>query len=119
MAKTMEYINSANKRYELATTRKEKYLIAKETGCKGQYVLKELPDHDKLLDTPVEPMHLIKNIAEHLIRLVTGIEDSVKVREEEKLHNRFRTAWVKKTKNKIKLPNAPFRLTKIELQIAK
>ena len=58
--------------------------------------MKALPDHDKLLDTPVEPMHLIKNIAEHLVRLVTGIEDSVKVREEEKLRNRFRTAWVKK-----------------------
>ena len=59
--------------------------IALETGCKGTYALRRLPNHDRYLNTPVEPMHLIKNIVEHIVKLLSGVEDSIKVRAEEKI----------------------------------
>ena len=34
-------------------------------------VLQTLSHHDHFLNTPVEHMHLIKNIVEHIVRLVS------------------------------------------------
>lgn len=39
-------------------------------GCKGPYSLRRLPFHDRYQNTPVEPMHLLKNIAEHIVKLL-------------------------------------------------
>ena len=79
-------------------------------------MLQTLSNHDRYLNTPVEPMHLIKNIVEHIVRLVSGAEDSHKVRREEKSRGRFSGAWVAHKKNQ--LPSAPFRLTFDEVKIA-
>ena len=114
--KDMAYVDRANKRYESARTVICRRDIAQETGCKGQYALRKLPHHDRILSTPVEPMHLVENIVEHLVRLMTGAEDSKKVRNEEKLRDRFHSSWCKKGKSD--LPPAPFRLTPSELKLA-
>ena len=53
--KTMEYIDNANGKYIAAETQKEKEL-AKESGCKGSYTLRALPGHDRILNTPVDPI---------------------------------------------------------------
>ena len=70
------------------------------------------------MNTPVEPMHLIKNISEHLVKLLSGIEDSVKVRREEQERKRFRHAWVKHGHENEALPSAPFSLSVDELALA-
>ena len=114
--KTMEYVDKANKRYESAKTRSKKKEIAQETGCKGRYALRKLPYHDRFLNTPTEPMHLIKNVVEHIVRLIAGGEDSDKVREEERVRRRFRSSWV--AEGQTQLPPAPFRLTAHERKIA-
>ena len=44
--------------------------MLQEVGCRGPYSFRKLPFYDRFLSTPVEPMHLIKNISEH----VTGYE---------------------------------------------
>lgn len=80
--KTQAYVDEANERYERAASKEKKTQIAQETGCKGTYALRKLPNHDRILGTPVEPMHLIKNIVEHVVRLITGSEDSHKVQQE-------------------------------------
>ena len=67
-------------------------------------------------------MHLIKCIGEHIVKLICGAEDSVKVRGEERARIRFPTSWVtedivcSKKQRKIILPPAPFRLTKSEIK---
>ena len=61
-------------------------------------------------------MHLIKNIAEHIVGLISGSEDSFKVRHEEEQRNRFPTSWV--CSDSSQLPPAPFRLQKEDLKIA-
>ena len=81
--KNMKYVKKANERYEAAQTAIKKKLIAQKTGCKGCYTLERLPYHDRILNTPTEPMHLIKNVVEHLVQLLTGREDSENVRKEE------------------------------------
>ena len=77
--KTMEYVDKANARYSAASTEQDRKELAQETGCKGSYSLRKLPLHERILNTPVEPMHLIKNIVAHCIDLITGNEDSYKM----------------------------------------
>ena len=57
-------------------------------------------------------MHLIKNISEHLVRLISGIEDSRRVREEERLRNCFESSWITTS---TQLPPAPFSLLKDQI----
>lgn len=73
-------IDESIKRYESARVGAEHKAIARETGCKGNYALRKLPNHDRFLNTPVEPIHLIKNIVEHVVCLLSGLEDSYKVK---------------------------------------
>lgn len=73
-------IDESIKRYESACVGAEHKAIARETGCKGNYALRKLPNHDRFLNTSVEPIHLIKNIVEHVVCLLSGLEDSYKVK---------------------------------------
>lgn len=104
--KTMKYVDEANARYESASTQKDKNELSQIDGCKGSYALRNLPHHDRLLNTPVEPMHLIKDIVEHIVRFIAGVGYSVKVRKEEKSCGRFPMSWI--TKEQEKLPAAVF-----------
>ncbi len=63
-------------------------------------------------------MHLIKNLGEHVVHLISGLNDSHKGRAEEKARNRFRSTWVDADRTSQSLPPAPFRMTKEERQIA-
>lgn len=92
--KTTAYISAANAAYTATSSSRDRCVLAQKNGCKGSYALQKLPLHDRILSTPVDPMHLIKNIAEHCVRLLTGVEDSLKVRNEEKSRGRFKAAWV-------------------------
>ena len=73
-----------------------------------------LEHHNRVLNTPVEPMYLIKCISAHIVKLISGREDSVKVRNEEKKQLRFRSSWPIEVQvvssSKTILPSAPFRL---------
>ena len=114
--KTTDFVGMANCEYETSLTSAEKKRIAQRTGCKGSYSLRRLPFHDHLLDTPVDPMHLIKNIVEHTVNLVAGREDSSKVRKQEQECMRFSSAWMKEGSNL--LQKAPFALSKEEIVLA-
>ena len=80
--------------------------VARKSGCKGTYALRQVPGHDRVLMTPVEPMHLVKNIAEHIVHLISGIKDSRKVWLDEQARGRFSLAWV--VPNSRQLPPVPF-----------
>lgn len=49
----MEYVDYYNKRYDEAITQEER---------------------NRITDTPVDPMHLFKNIGEHLVQLISGVK---------------------------------------------
>ena len=115
--KTMAYIKAANRKYTAASTKKEKSKQIKKNGCKGTCVLQKLPYHDRFLDTPVEPMHLIKDISEHIVRLLAGAEDSIKVRREEQSRRRFSLSWPTDSTRNL-LPAAPFTFSREELKTA-
>ena len=69
------------------------------------------------MNTPIDPMHLIKNIVSHCVNLLAGNEDSHKVREEEKSRQRFPTSWVEDISQR-KLPPAPFCLSNDDKALA-
>ena len=73
----------------------------------------KLPLHERIFNTPVDPMHLVKNITEHCVKFISGSEDSYKVRQEESARNRFRSSY--STENSKKLPPAPFALKRDEV----
>lgn len=114
--KDQAYVDKSNKSYDNAQGTGRKNAIARQTGCKGNYALRRLPNHDRHLNTPPEPMHLLKNIVEHIVCLLSGLQDSHKVREEERVRGRFRDTWVKEQTSI--LPSAPFRLDAAELATA-
>ena len=57
--------------------------MAKGTGCKGSYVLMNLPHHNRIKQVFPDAMHTIKVVIEHIFNLITGKEDSKKVRKAE------------------------------------
>ena len=120
--KTMNYVDSVIGKLTAASSNNERKQIVRQSGCTGVYSLRKLPNHDRYLNTPVEPMHLIKNIAERVVKLLSGETDTVKVRMEEKQRNRFRSSWTtvitENGKEKIYVPPAPFSLQKNEIDIA-
>lgn len=120
--KTMAYVDTQNAKLTAASTVAERKSIIRESGCKGPYSLRSLPHHDRFLNTPVEPMHVIKNVAERLVKLLSGVTDTVKVRKAEQQSNRFMTTWTKKVikngKEVEHLPPAPFTLQKEEVTVA-
>lgn len=77
--KTMNYVDAANTRLCAVSSSSEKKELLQETGCKGSYSLRKLPFHDRYLNTPEEPMHLVKNMAEHIVKLLSGVSDTKKV----------------------------------------
>ena len=87
--KTQAYVDEANGSYSAAATNKERAKLARETGCKGPYSLRRLPHHDRYLNTPVEPMHTLKNVAERIVHTLNGMKDSLKARREEEERGRF------------------------------
>ena len=59
--KTMTFIDEHNGKLSAVSTANERKAIIKESGCTGSYSLHSLPHHDWHLNTPVEPMHVLKN----------------------------------------------------------
>ena len=118
-AKTMSFVcENVDSLNTLLTTTERKQLI-KRTGCTGDYSLRRLPHHDRYANTPVEPMHLLKNIAERIVKLLSGLTDTLKVRTDEKDRKRFRSAWIKNdTEKGTVIPPAPFSFSKDQLVVA-
>ena len=67
--KTQSYVEACNIKYEDAKTKVARSKLFKESGCKGRYSLQRLPEHDRLTDVPVEPMHTLKDCVEHLLKV--------------------------------------------------
>lgn len=116
--KTTQYVATANAKYSAATTNVERKELVQVTGCKGVSPLSKLPLHERILNTPVDPMHLIKNVVSHIVNLVAGHEDSWKVRKEERRLKRFPKSWVPHKFQGKELPGAPFSLSKEDITLA-
>lgn len=56
-SKTQAFIKSGIIRFSEASTGKAKKKVVQKYGCKGEYAMQKLPNHDRMHSTPVEPMH--------------------------------------------------------------
>lgn len=116
--KNQDYVDRENVVFSSLATKKEQAQYSRKTGCKGSYALRRLPHHDRYNNTPVEPMHTIKNISERITKFIVGVTDTAKVRAEEEDRNRFAQPHCSKTVLEKGLPTAKFRLTKAEITTA-
>lgn len=119
-SKTMEFISDKIDALSEPLTNRERKQIVQSSGCTGDYSLRRLPHHDRFINTPVEPMHLIKNVSERIVKLLSGKTDTVKVRMDEKERKRFRSSWVKTSRDgdKTFVPPAPFSISSNDLIVA-
>ena len=60
-AKSMSFIRDQIENLKKSLTSEEEKDIKRSSGCTADYALRRLPLHDRYLNTPVEPMHLLKN----------------------------------------------------------
>ena len=97
--------------------RKTRIILQENSAVKGEYALRRSPYHDRIRSTPVEPMHVVKDVAEHIVRLLAGVTDTKKVQTEEKARKQFRNSWLASPENTALSP-APFSFSKEELCIA-
>ena len=117
--KTADYVKDKIDRLSKPLTAQERKELVQSCGCTGDFSLRRLPGHDRYLNTPVEPMHLLKNVAERIVKLLSGLTDTVKVREDEKKRKRFRSSWIiRKENERAIILNAPFSFTKEAVSIA-
>jgi len=112
----MEFLIGALQELDSASSITEKKRIIKETGCKASFPLQLLDNHNRYDDVPVDPMHLMKNVVEHVVKLINGDNDTEKVRKQEEHLGRFRSTWMKPGDSK--LPSAPFKLTRDDKVLA-
>ena len=79
-------------------------LILQQSGYKGPYALQRAPYQEHILNTPIDPMHVIKNIVDRFISLV---DERILTKYEMKNNGgRFHSTWLKEGSNV--LPPAPF-----------
>lgn len=135
---------SFHKAYGNAKNNAHSSRIATGTGCREMYVLAEKsPSFNRIEQTMPDAMHTIAVQVKHLVRCLAGKapQDSLAVRLHEKSLGRFRESWPnvtasssssskdnsdrknpKKKKSKREgvssLPNAPFGLTKKQMEQA-
>ena len=76
--KTMDFVCDKIADLSKPMTSRERKDMLQNSGCTGDYSLRRLPFHDRFLNTPVEPMHLLKNISERIVKLLS---DTLKVRK--------------------------------------
>lgn len=120
-AKSMLFVQKQIDSLNASATPQERKEIKQSSGVISDYSLRRLPFHDRYLNTPVEPMHLLKNISERLVKLLSGLTDTVKVRMDEKARKRFRGTWPRTVRGKDKrtiIPPAPFSFSKDQVAIA-
>lgn len=117
LPKTADYVKDKIQRLSEPLSAQERKELIQSCGCTGDYSLSRLPSHDRYLSTPVEPMHLLKNVAERIVKLLSGLTDTVKVRQDEKERKRFRTSWVREENERAIIPKAPFSFTKEEVLV--
>lgn len=70
LLKTTAFVKMANDIYAATEGARNRTLILQQSGCKGPYALQRAPYHERILNTPVDPMHVIKNIVDRFISLV-------------------------------------------------
>lgn len=100
--KTMDFVSDKITDLSKPMISRERKDMLQNSGCTGDY-LRRLPFHDRFLNTPVEPMHLLKNISERIVKLLSGLRDTLKVRLDEKERKRFCTSWPKTNEDGNKL----------------
>lgn len=131
-----------HKAHDNAKNNAQSSRIATGTGFRNMYVLaKKNPTFDRVVQTVPDAMHTIAVQIKHLVKCIAekAPEDSVAVRMQEKSLGRFKSSWPsaahslpssqddsrrgRKNKKKAKegttsLPNAPFGLTKKQMEEA-
>ena len=66
-------------------------------------------------------MHVLKNVAERIVKLLSGVTDTLKVRQDEQKRNRFRSSWIQNSNGEgsaVITPPAPFSFSKESLVLA-
>ena len=79
--------------YENVKNKAQASSLATATGIKGVYPLMKLPDHNRIEESVPDGMHTIQRCLLNIHNLITGKDDSLNVRLQEKVFGRFPNIW--------------------------
>ena len=105
LPKTMDFVCKTIASLSAPLTTRERKDVTQSSGCTGDYSLRLLPFCDWYLNTPVEPIHLIKNTSECMVKVLSGVNDTVKVHQDRKW---FRSSWIRKGRGKMTKSDSVF-----------
>ena len=116
--KTMDFVSDKITDLSKPMISRERKDMLQNSGCTGDY-LRRLPFHDRFLNTPVEPMHLLKNISERIVTplWIEGYTQSTFGWKgtQTVLYFMAKDKW---RRQQIVIPPAPFSLSKDQLSVA-
>ena len=58
--------------YQNVKTKVDASIIASATGCKGNYALQKLPDHNRIEETLPDACHTVKDVVQNVMYLITN-----------------------------------------------
>ena len=92
--------------------------VRSATGSKGSYSLMKHPFHDPIKQTVPDAMHVIQDVAEHILKLITGTDDTMKVRKCEMDLKRFGILSTKISKQASGSADVPYILSHADIGLA-
>ncbi|XP_062584302.1 uncharacterized protein LOC134246058 [Saccostrea cucullata] len=90
---TQEEENRMRTQYELKPNKTQKANQQKSTGLKGNYILQQLPYHDRMRQMSPDGMHTLADFISHLMEMLVGKQNTQKVMSCEKSFGRFDEVW--------------------------
>ena len=72
-------VDLANAKLLSVETAKARIQLTQATGCTGLSAFRKLTHHDRHPNTPVEPMHLVKVIGEHMVNYFLELKTQSKL----------------------------------------
>ena len=90
---TLEEEKELRNQYEDKPNNSQKANHQKKTGFKGNYVLQQLPYHNRMDQMSPDGMHTLADFISHVMDMLAGKQDTQKVKSCEKSFHRFENVW--------------------------
>lgn len=90
---TLEEENAFRRQYEEKPNNSQRAKQQKQTGVKGKYVLQQLPYHNRMEQMSPDGMHTIADFISHVIDMLGGKQNTLKVKACVNSFSRFEEVW--------------------------
>ncbi|XP_062595076.1 uncharacterized protein LOC134256449 [Saccostrea cucullata] len=102
--------------YERKPNKSQKTNHQKQTDLKGQYILQNLPYHNRIEQMSPDGMHTLADFISHLMEMLSGKFNNLKVKSCEKEFSRFPQVWPESGRTDVVQPKKKRKVQKTEIE---